>query len=182
MPSVLAVLGQGLVYGLIALVLGYFSVNPAYQRFSSDAAQVILSFSHTGQRKEKCRKPTREEIEATAANMRRPEICQRERLPVAVELRLSDKLLYSEIVRPAGLSRDGASRVYKRLMIAPGHYRLAVRLRDGPEDSGFNYEGATNIDLAPGENYVIDFRSEMGGFLFSRAGAKPVPAAGDQKP
>lgn len=170
MPKVLAYFGQAVVYGLIALVLGYFSTSPAYQSFPENKAQVILSFSHVGQRKEPCRKLTPQEIAETAANMRRAEVCPRERLPVTVELMLSNKTVYSATVPPTGLSKDGASRIYKRFAVAPGHYRLLARLRDGPQNAGFNYESETEIDLAPGQSFVVDFRSEMGGFLFGHEG------------
>ena len=45
-------------------------------------------------------------------------------------------------------------------------YELVARLRDSARESGFDYEGTAEVELRPGENYVVDFRSELGGFLF----------------
>jgi hypothetical protein len=166
MPRPLAYLGQGIIYAAIALVLGYFATSPSYQRFPDDKAQILLSFSHVGQRKEACRKPTQEELEATAANMRRTEICGRERVPVYVELRLADELIYGASLPPTGLSRDGASQAYERFEVPPGRHRLVARLRDSARDEGFDFEGEIEVDLRPGQNFVVDFRGELGGFIF----------------
>jgi hypothetical protein len=155
MPKVFAIAGQLLVYGLTALLFGIFSTDPSYRAFPEDKAQILLTFSHVGQRKGECRKLTREEIQEMAANMRRAEICPRERLPVTVELELSGEVIY-----------HGASQAHRRFMVEPGPHHLVARLRDGAESGGFNYQEATDIELQAGENFIVDFRSEMGGFLF----------------
>jgi len=166
MAKLLSICGQVLIYGLIALVLGYFSTRPAYDRFPEDKAQLIISLSHVGQRKEPCRKLTQEEIQAIAANMRRSEVCGRERLPLFVEVLIGEEVIYSAVLPPSGLSRDGVSRAYERLIVPVGYHKLTARLNDSARVDGFDYEQHAKIELAQGENYVIDFRSEMGGFLF----------------
>lgn len=166
MAKPLAYLGQAVVYGLIALTLGYFSMRPAFRHFADDQAQLLVSFAHKGEHKVPCRKLTREEIAELAANMRRTELCSRERLPIYVELTLSGEPIYSASLPPTGLSSDGASQAYQNFTVAPGRYQLVARLRDSARESGFDYEATADVDLEPGENYVIDFRSEMGGFLF----------------
>ena len=57
MPKPLAFVGQAVVYGAIAVLLGYFSTNPTYQHFPADKAQLVISFTHVGQRATPCRKP-----------------------------------------------------------------------------------------------------------------------------
>ena len=166
MLKVFAIVGQLVIYGLTALVLGVFSTHPTYRAFPEDKAQVLLSFSHVGQRKGECRKLTREEIEAMAANMRRTELCPRERLPVAVELELSGEVIYRDVLHPTGLSRDGASQVHRRFTVEPGMHRLVTRLREKPGAEDFDYQDMMEIELEAGENFIVDFRSEMGGFLF----------------
>ena len=166
MPKVFAIAGQLAVYGLTALLFGVFSTDPSYRAFPEDKAQILLTFSHVGQRKGECRKLTPEEIQEMAANMRRAEICPRERLPVTVELELSGEVIYHAELRPTGLSSDGASQAHRRFMVEPGPHHLVARLRDGAESGGFNYQEATDIELQAGENFIVDFRSEMGGFLF----------------
>lgn len=167
MPKIAAYLGQFVVYAAIAATFGYFANGPAYSPFPEDKAQIVLSFSHGASPKGGCRKLTAEEIAALPANMRRPEICPRERLPVDVELQLNGNLLFAASLPPSGLSGDGRSQVYRRFEVEPGSHRLLARLRDSEREEGFDYRREAVIDLSPGENLVVDFRSELGGFLFA---------------
>ncbi len=167
MPKVAAYLGQVAVYGLIALCLGAFATWPSYRAFPEDKARLVISFSHGGQRLGDCRKLTPAEIAEVAANMRRAEVCPRERQPIMVEMRLSDELLYSATVPPTGIAGDGASQVYRGFTVAPGQHRLRVAMRDSRRTAGFDYEREAEITLEPGQSFVVDFRSEMGGFFFS---------------
>jgi hypothetical protein len=162
----LPLLGQLVVYVLVALALGYFSDRPAYRHYPADRAQLTLSFTHVGQHVGACRKLTREEIAETAANMRRAVVCPRERLPLLVELALSGEVIYRDTLPPTGLSSDGAAQAYQRFSVAPGSYHIEARLRDSGRSEGFDYSAGRQVDLSAGENYVIDFRSEMGGFIF----------------
>lgn len=164
-------LGQAAVFGLIALCLGYFADSPSVTLFPPERAQLLLSFSHGGQRVGECRKLTREEIAKMAANMRRAELCPRERHPISVELELSGEPLYRAEVPPTGLSGDGASQVYQRFTVAPGKHHLVARLRDGARTEGFDFESAADIELEPKQNYVVDFRAEHGGFIFGSGGS-----------
>ena len=161
MPKPVAYLGQALVYGAVALLLGYFSTSPAYVRFPDDKAQLVLSFTHIGQRATPCRKLTREEIEALAANMRRAEVCERERVPLYVELVLGDETLYSASLPPTGLSRDGAAQMHERFIVAPGRHILRLGLRDSARETGFDYEREAAIELRPKQNFVVDRRPTM---------------------
>lgn len=171
LPKPVAYLGQFIVYGAIAVVLGYFSTSPAYERFPADKAQLVLSFTHVGERATPCRKLTREEIEQLAANMRRAEVCERERLPLYVELWLGGKMLYHASLAPTGLSRDGSAQLHQRFTVAPGRHELRLGLRDSARTSGFDYESEQTVELSPGQKFVIDFNPEFGGFLFNRRGA-----------
>ena len=168
LPKPLAYLGQVLIYGLVAVTLGYFATSPAYERFPADKAQLVLSFTHIGDRATPCRKLTREEIAEMAANMRRAEVCERERLPLYVELSLGGETLYSASPPPTGLSRDGAAQVHERFTVAPGRHILRVGLRDSARSEGFDYLSEATIALSPGQSFVIDFRPEFGGFRFDR--------------
>jgi hypothetical protein len=170
--------GQVAVFGLIALVLGYFSTSPAYIAFPEDQARILLDFSHVGQRKGECRRLTPEEMAEMAANMRRAEICPRERLPVDVELEIDGELIFSRSLPPSGLSGDGASQIYESIRVRPGEHSLIARLRDSAREAGFDFEAVAEVVLQPKENFVIDFRSELGGFIFG-AGRAPSVKNGD---
>ena len=166
MSRALKFAGQGVVYALIALLFGVFSDWPRYTTSPPEKAQIMLSFSHGGQRKGDCRRLSAEEIAELAPNMRRPQICPRERLPLLVELVLDDRTLYRAELAPSGLSKDGPSQVHRRFLVAPGPSRVTVRLRDSARAEGFDYERSEEIVLRAMQNFVVDFRADTGGFLF----------------
>jgi hypothetical protein len=165
MVKPLRLFGQVVVYGAIALLFGIFSDSPSYTHLPPDQAQLKLSFAHSAAPREACRKLTREELKDVAANMRRTEVCPRERLPVLVELLVDGVTLYRESLPPTGLFGDGPSLVYERFVIAPGRHRLVVRLRDSARTEGFDYRRTAEIDLGPRQSLAIDFRAETGGFI-----------------
>jgi hypothetical protein len=165
MARPLRYLGQGAAYLLLALAIGFLSDSPAYTHFPPDKALVKLSLAH-GARKEECRRRTPEELAKLPPNMRRPLECSRERLPVTVELLLDGTLLYHGVLPPTGLAGDGPSRAYQRFAVPPGRHELVARLRDSDRDDGFDYQRTATIDLAPAQSLAIDFRAEIGGFIF----------------
>lgn len=178
MPRALAYLGQAAVYALVALCLGSFATSPSHRPFPDGKAQLLLSFTHVGQHKGACRKLTREEIAETAANMRRAELCPRERLPLTVELTVSGEVIYRAELPPTGLSGDGAAQAYRSFVLEPGSYEIDARLRDSARGEGFDYEDRAQVTLAPGQRLAIDFRSEKGGFIFGAGRAAPASPSG----
>lgn len=159
-------LGQGAIYLVFIVCLGFFADRPALTRFPPDMALLKLSFSHGGQPKAPCRQLSREELAKLAPNMRRAIKCERERLPLLFELEVDGELLYRANLEPTGLARDGRSRVYQRFIVAPGRHELVARLRDSDRTDGFDYEGREEVDLAAQQSLAIDFHSETGGFVF----------------
>ena len=99
-------------------------------------------------------------------NMRRPMDCKRGRMALLIELELDGKILYRDELPPSGLSGDGASTAYRKFPVPAGSHQLVARLRDSRREEGFDYEKVMEIALAPQQNFVIDFRPELGGFLF----------------
>ncbi len=165
MPRPARLIAQLMLYGLFAAVTGILSNAPSHTHFPPDKALIKLSFSHPAKRKGECRRLTRKEIAKLAPNMRRTRDCPRERLPVLVELDLDGALLHRESLPPTGLWSDGASSIHRRFPVAAGRHRLVVRLRDSARATGYDYQRSADIDLAPGRNFVIDFRAEAGGFI-----------------
>lgn len=166
MKQVLRWLGQALAYALFIAFIGYFATAPAYSPIAADKASVTLSFTHVGKRKGECRQLSPEEIAKLPPNMRRPADCPRERLPVFVELELDGDVVLRKRVEPSGISKDRASAVYRRFTIEPGRRHLVARLRDSARTEGFDYVREEEVEIKPRQNFVIDFRSETGGFLF----------------
>ena len=156
-------IGQALLYGLFALIIGYFSSSPPYRHLPADQALIKLSFSHQGMLLSPCRQRSAEELEKLAPNMRAPMDCPRERSPVSVEIDLNGTPVYRHVATPSGLSRDGAATVYHRLPVQAGEHRLAIRLNDDARATDFNYRREELVTLKPGKVLVIDFNREAGG-------------------
>jgi hypothetical protein len=146
--------------------LGYFSFYPGYTHVSSEVALLRISFGHSGKHLVECKRLTWEEINKLPPHERRPFDCPRERVPVYVEVDLDGKSLYRESLTPLGFHRDGASTTYQRFEVAPGKHRVAARLRDSARADGFDYELARDVTLVAGQNFVIDFQADTGGFKF----------------
>ena len=166
MAKVLSYLGQAVIYAGIAFLLGYFSARPTYEASDPGTAQLLVSISHIGKPISPCRRLTASEIESTAANMRRAEVCPREKLPLLVRIELSGEVIYNETLPPSGISGDGAAQAYRRVAVEPGVYTMAAKLRDSARSEGFDFEKEKEVVLKAGESFVIDFRSELGGFIF----------------
>jgi len=163
MARPIAWLGQALLYGLFALIIGYFSSSPPYRHLPADQALIKLSFSHEGQLVSACRQRSAEELAKMAPNMRAPMDCPRGRSPVTVEIDLDGTLAYRHVANPSGLSKDGASTVYHRIPVRAGEHRLAIRLNDDARATGFDYRREEMVTLKPGKVLVIDFNREAGG-------------------
>lgn len=166
MHRVLQIIGQAIAYSLFAVAVGYFATRPAYTHLEPGKAIIKLSFSHAGAHIEECRQLTQEELNQLAPNMRRPVVCPRERLPLLIEVELDGEIIYRDELPPAGLASDGASTAYKKFPVDVGQHRLVTRLRDSRRTDGFDHEKSEDITLTPQQNFVIDFRPELGGFLF----------------
>lgn len=173
MSQPLKYIGQGLLYALFAVVIGYFSTSPVYTHLPSDSAMVKLSFSHSAQRKGACRERTDEELAKLPRNMRIRKDCPRERADVVVELEMNGKQLYHVVLPPSGVSRDGASSIYRSLPVTAGTHHFVARLKDQAEGD-YNFVKEQTITLQPGKVLVIDFQgdsstaggSTSGGFIF----------------
>lgn len=148
----------------LALFLGVamLSARPMWQSVAGDMALLRLSFAHSGVRD--CRDRTAEELAKLPANMRTPQVCERRRAPVRVELDLDGEAAFAADLPPSGLSGSGPSRVYHRFLVPAGSYRVAVRMRDDPAVAGFTQEAAFDIVVAPAESVAIDFDATTGRF------------------
>lgn len=159
-------IGQVLLYGVFALIIGVFSHWPTYRHLADDEALIKLSFTHAAQRVDECRKLTPEELAKLPPNMRAPTKCGRERASVVVEVDIDGKPAIRHVAQPSGLSRDGASAVYQRMTVRAGTHQVAVRLKDSVGGSGFDYEREKAVTLEPAQILVIDFDAQRGGITF----------------
>lgn len=165
MADAMRYIGQAAIFLLFAVVIGYFADRPFYRHFPEDQALIKLSFSHGADPKVPCRTLTEEELNELAPNMRRAIRCERERLPIEVEIDLDGQPLYRARVPPSGLAKDGPSRVYERFAVPVGAHQLTARLRDTDRAEGFDYISEIDIDLTPRQSLALDFQAVNGGFL-----------------
>ena len=164
-------IGQGLFYAVFAVVIGFFSTDPAYTHLQPDETLIKLSFRHAGQLKGECRELSPEELAKLPAYKRKgTKECPRERADVIVELELDGKLLYHEVLRPTGWAHSSNSNIYRRITVKAGLHALKASLRDHAEDV-FNYTHEETVNLAPGRIMVIDFKAATGGFIFKNKNA-----------
>jgi len=158
--------GQAVAYLAFAALVAYLSSAPTYSPMLPGQALIKLSFSHAGKIKGECRELSAKEIAGYAPNMRRPKICPRERQPVLIELDLDGQALLHSALQPSGLWRDGAATIYRTFKVPSGYHHLTARLRDSDRTVGYDYQGEAEIDLAPQQNFVVEFSSEHTGFSF----------------
>lgn len=158
--------GRFAVLVAVAALTAALADRPAYRQIPENTAVVKLSFSHGADRSAECRRRTPEELAKLPPNMRRPMDCPRGRRPVDVELTMDGRTLYAASLPPSGLSGDGPSRVYKRFVAPAGEHVIVARLRDTPRREGFDHERTAKLTLEPGQSLGIDFRPELGGFVF----------------
>lgn len=156
---------QAVLYALFAVAVGYFSSEPAYRQLGADEALIRLTVSHGAQRKQPCRQRTPEELAKLAPNMRAPLDCPRERAPVTVELELDGVVLDRAVAPPSGLSRDGPSTLYRRIVVPAGAHTVRARLSDNASGA-FDYVAEREIRLPAGRVLTLDFNAARGGFFF----------------
>lgn len=166
MTEALRAVLQIMMYAAFAAGIGYFATSPAYHYADPGNAVIKLSLSHAADLVEPCVPLTPEQIAELAANMRKTEACERERLPVVVELDIDGDKLVSLVAEPSGLWNDGPASVYQRIELPPGSYRVSARLRDTARTTGWDYEAATDVVLEAGRYFAVTFRPSTGGFSF----------------
>jgi hypothetical protein len=165
MRRVFGWMGQALLYGCFAAAIGVFSRWPAYHPLPAGMAQIKVSFMHHGARLADCRPHTAEELARLAPNMRGAMKCERERSPVRIEVDLDGQTVLSHAAAPSGLSRDGASTLYRRLDVPAGERRIAVRFNDSQSVQGYTHQREAVVSLAPAQVLVIDFNADRGGIV-----------------
>lgn len=159
-------LGQIVLYGLFALAIGVFSQWPRYHPLGADEALIKISVTRLGQPVGECRRLSEEELATLPPNMRDPVQCPRERAPLTMEVDLDGVNVLTRVAEPAGLSRDGASAIYERLVVPAGEQSLQVRFNDDVRPGAKSYERTTDVTLAAGQVLVIDFDAGKGGIIF----------------
>jgi quinol-cytochrome oxidoreductase complex cytochrome b subunit/coenzyme F420-reducing hydrogenase delta subunit len=155
-----------LAYMLFFALVGWLSVWPRFRLIDEGQAMVSLSFSHAGQRIRECRKLTQEELNRLPPNMRKPDDCPRERLPVQVLFTVNGKPLFEANVPPTGLWGDGSANIYRRLALPAGVQKLFIGMNERGQTDSFDYQLEQTVDLEPGQHVVVEFNHDRQLFHF----------------
>lgn len=166
MRDLTRILSQVVAYAAFAFALGYFATMPRYPYSDPAVASIKLSLSHAADKVAPCVQLTQEQIAELAANMRRTETCERERLPLHVELDIDGEPVLVIQAEPSGLWRDGPSSVYERFDVPAGAHTVTARLRDTARTDGWDYTRTVDVVLEPGRYFTVTFKAETGGFNF----------------
>ena len=166
MNKVVAIPFQFIAYAAFATCVAWFATRPVYHYGDAQMSEVKLSLSHATDRVAPCVQLTQEQIAELAANMRRSEVCERERLPLILELDIDGERVVEMTAMPSGMWNDGPASVYERLLVSPGVHEVSVRLRDTDRVNGWDYSKSENVELKPGRYFTITFKAETGGFQF----------------
>lgn len=153
-------------YAAFAIAVGYLSFWPRYQYASPELANVKLSLSHATERVVPCVKLTPQEVAELPPNMRRTQSCERQRLPLVLQLDVDGRIAYELEATPSGLWGDGPASIYERFDLEPGPHSITVRIRDTARPDGWDYTETEDVFLEAGRYLTITFKAENGGFNF----------------
>jgi ferredoxin/coenzyme F420-reducing hydrogenase delta subunit len=157
------ILAAWLLFAALSLV---FTVWPRFSQLGEGNAIVSLTFSQAGQRVEKCRILTQEELNKLPPNMRKPTDCPRERHPVNVMFSADGEILYQQSLPPSGFWNDGESTVYYRVELPAGSHQLFIGMSDSGRKDGFDYSGQTEFTLTKNQHMVVEFDHLNKSFIF----------------
>ncbi len=141
---------------LTLLPLAYFSASPAYSMVQEDRGLLLFTMSHPGERLVPCREPTVEELKAGNVTS-----CPRERSPVEVVIEVDGREVLRNSYSPSGLWKDGPSYAYEKIVLEPGEYLLAVKVKDS-QRGDFRYTFQKRVRIEAGR--VVHMRFEKGRF------------------
>ncbi|MBT4519465.1 MAG: hypothetical protein HOC23_05620 [Halieaceae bacterium] len=151
-------LAQALLYALFFLPLVYLSQQPDYRHMDEHMAVLKLAVRHAGAIIGECTALSEADFANLPANMRRPEVCPRERSPLQLELIIDGKLLYRETVPPSGLHKDGISSMYRRVVVPAGAHHVQLLMNDNVAIEGATWQLDQNIQLRPTQVIVASFK------------------------
>src|SRR5690606_16840426 len=130
MSTALRMLARFAVLALVFAGAASLSNWPVHRSLPENGGVLTLSFSHGADRSALCRKATPEELAALPPNMRRPEICPRERPSIHVEMDIDGVRKIDIEAPPSGFGRSGPSRIHQSFTLPAGEYEVAVRMRE----------------------------------------------------
>ena len=151
-------LGQALLYALFFVPLVYITHLPKHTHLEADMAVLKIAVRHAGKTVGECRAIEGAEYANLASNMKRQEVCPRERSPLRLELILDGESLYRASVPASGLHSDGVSSMYRRFTIPAGKHHLQLLMNDDVAVEDHIWRLEQDIELQPAQVMVASFK------------------------
>lgn len=151
-------LGQAVLYGLFFVPLVFITHLPQHRHLDEGMAVLKVAVRHAGEIIGECTPIAGAEYDKLPSNMKRPEICPRERSPLRLELKLDGETLYRATVPASGLHNDGVSSMYQRFTVPAGQHHLQLLMNDDVAVEGYPWQLARDIELQPAQVMVASFK------------------------
>lgn len=151
-------LGQVLLYAAFFVPLVYITHLPTFTHLEEDMAVLKIAVRHAGKIIGECKPLSGAEYDKLPSNMKRPEICPRERSPLQLELLLDGESLYRATVSPSGLHNDGVSSMYQRFEVPAGAHHLQLLMNDDVASEGYTWQLERDVVLEPAQVMVASFK------------------------
>jgi hypothetical protein len=151
-------LGQALLYALFFVPLVFVTHQPTHRHLAEGMAVLKIAVRHAGEIIGQCTPVDAAEYADRPANMRRVEICPRERSPLKLELILDGDTLYRASVPAPGLHNDGVSSMYQRFNVPAGPHHVLVQMNDDGAVDGYTWQLEQDIQLQPAQVMVASFK------------------------
>lgn len=158
MDKVARYLGQALLYALFFVPLVFITHEPIHQHLAEDRAVLKIAIRHAGKIIGQCTAINTIENDNRPANMKRPELCPRERSPLQLELIVDNDTLYRAAVPASGLHNDGVSSMYQSFTVPAGSHHVQLRMNDDVAVEGYTWQFSQDIHLQPAQVMVASFK------------------------
>jgi len=120
----------------------------------SSAAVIRLAWRARGERVQRCRRRSADELARLPVHMRQEEVCERGIIPYRLRVTINDSLTVNELVRAGGAESDRPLFVFDELPLPPGTYRLSISF-DREEDPDHKKAGSADEESDRRETDVL---------------------------
>jgi len=136
-----------------------------YTNDSGQQSLIRLSWRAVGNRAEACREPTKDELAALPAHMRRSEICEARLSPFRLVVAIDGAPVLERVIRPGGARHDRPAYVFQEFSVAPGTHRLQIAFTAEPGEGVAATQQAPllfdqPVTLQPREIFLVSHDAE----------------------
>ncbi len=156
-------------YLCVGLLIGYFSSMPAYQYSDGNVSLLKLVVRHSGDLLGECKILDQEDLDKLPPNMRRAEVCPREKAKMKVTLELDNATVFNDILTPSGIHNDGVLALYHQVKLQPGSVKVKMIVQSGDHDAKVLER---RIEINPAEVILLEYHDA--GFSLIRTGGGDV--------